>query len=70
MLLAGDYRIGAIGNYKIGTNEIKVGLIVPHSGIELCRQRLLASELPLRVPPAEECTPDQPVYTGSLDLAV
>lgn len=40
LLLSGDYRIGAIGPFKISTNEVVIGLTMPQAAIEICRQRL------------------------------
>ncbi|MEA2168141.1 MAG: enoyl-CoA hydratase [Solirubrobacteraceae bacterium] len=39
-LLACDVRIGAAGPFKIGLNEVSIGLFVPWFGIELARHRL------------------------------
>ena len=40
LLLASDYRIGTEGPYKFATNEVAIGIPMPRSGVELCRQRL------------------------------
>ncbi len=40
VLLASDMRIGAEGPYRIGLNEVKIGLTVPWFAIELARHRL------------------------------
>jgi len=40
LLLATDYRIGTEGNYKIGTNEVAIGMPLPYFGVELARLRL------------------------------
>ena len=39
-LLAADERIGAAGAFKIGLNEVAIGLTIPHYGVELARMRL------------------------------
>ncbi|HYB13311.1 MAG TPA: crotonase/enoyl-CoA hydratase family protein, partial [Myxococcota bacterium] len=40
LMLASDVCIGAEGPYKIGLNEVAIGITVPGFGIELARQRL------------------------------
>ncbi|MFT7130659.1 MAG: enoyl-CoA hydratase [Gammaproteobacteria bacterium] len=35
LLLAPDYRIGVTGTYKIGLNEVSIGITVPRFAIEL-----------------------------------
>ena len=38
--LAADLRIGVEGPFKLGLNEVKIGLTVPLYVVELARQRL------------------------------
>jgi enoyl-CoA hydratase len=40
IVLTGDYRIGTAGDYKIGLNEVAIGLPVPVLAMELARDRL------------------------------
>jgi enoyl-CoA hydratase len=40
LLLSGDLRIGAQGDYAIGLNEVAIGLTLPWFAIELARHRL------------------------------
>ena len=40
LLLAADHRIGADGEFKIGLNEVAIGMTIPWFGIELARHRL------------------------------
>lgn len=40
MVLCGDVRIGADGPYRIGLNEVQIGLPVPVLAMELARDRL------------------------------
>jgi enoyl-CoA hydratase len=40
MLLAADTRIGADGAFKIGLNEVAIGLRLPIFAVELARDRL------------------------------
>ncbi|MEM1153773.1 MAG: crotonase/enoyl-CoA hydratase family protein [Pseudomonadota bacterium] len=39
-LLSADYRIGIHGTYKIGLNEVAIGMTLPYFGIVLARERL------------------------------
>jgi enoyl-CoA hydratase len=43
MLLSADRRIGADGPFKIGLNEVAIGMGLPHFAIELARYRMPAS---------------------------
>jgi enoyl-CoA hydratase len=40
LLLSGDYRVGASGDFKIGLNEVAIGLTLPFFGIAIARHRL------------------------------
>lgn len=40
MLLAGDHCVGGLGGFKIGLNEVRIGLPVPIFALELARDRL------------------------------
>lgn len=40
MLLSADRRIGADGPFKIGLNEVAIGMGLPHFAIELARYRM------------------------------
>lgn len=40
LLLAADVRIGAAGDFKIGLNEVAIGLTIPWYGVEIARFRL------------------------------
>ena len=40
VVLTGDHRIGAAGAYRIGLNEVSIGLPVPVLAMELARDRL------------------------------
>ncbi|CAG0954877.1 enoyl-CoA hydratase [Myxococcaceae bacterium] len=42
LLLAADVRIGVSGAFKIGLNEVTIGLTMPHYGVEIARLRLTA----------------------------
>ena len=40
LLLSCDQRIGAAGDFKIGLNEVRIGLTLPYFGIAIARHRL------------------------------
>jgi len=40
LLLASDVRIGVSGDFKLGLNEVTIGLTIPHYGVEIARAQL------------------------------
>jgi enoyl-CoA hydratase len=40
LLLSADYRIGGRGDFRIGLNELAIGLTIPWFGLEIARHRL------------------------------
>lgn len=68
--LAADHRIGADGPYKVGTNEVAIGLTMPYFGIEICRQRLANAYFNRAVINAEIFSPVEAVTAGFLDRIV
>jgi enoyl-CoA hydratase len=70
LVLSGDYRLGAAGSFRIVTNEVAIGLTVPFSGIELCRQRLTPAHFVRAALLAEEHTPETAAEAGFLDRVV
>lgn len=40
LCLSADYRIGILGDYKIGLNEVAISMTLPWFGVELARARL------------------------------
>ena len=70
LLLATDYRIGTEGNYKIGTNEVAIGMPLPYFGVELARLRLSPIHFSRAVANAEIYTPQGAVEAGFLDVVV
>jgi len=67
LLLAGDVRIGTEGDFRIGLNEVGIGLSLPIAGIELARDRLLPAELSRAVINARLYRPDEAASVGYLD---
>jgi enoyl-CoA hydratase len=70
LMLCADARIGVEGPYKIGLNEVAIGLTVPHYGIEIARQRLTPSHFNRALITAEIYSPEKAVVAGFLDRAV
>jgi enoyl-CoA hydratase len=69
-LLAADLRIGTQGPFRIGLNEVKIGLTVPWFAIELARQRLQPAAFSRAVVNATMYPPDDAVAAGFLDRTV
>lgn len=70
LLLSGDYRIGAAGDFKIHANEVAIGLPMPRAAVEICRQRLAPAHFNRAVILAEPYTPEDAVAAGFLDRVV
>jgi enoyl-CoA hydratase len=70
MTLAADMRIGIDGPYKIGLNEVKIGLTVPWFVVELARQRLAPAHFDRAVVSATMYSPSEAVTAGFLDRVV
>lgn len=70
LLLSGDYRIGAAGEYRIVANEVAIGLTMPRAAIEVCRYRLTPAHFNRAVVLAETFTPQGAVTAGFLDRVV
>jgi len=70
LLLSGDYRIGAQGDFRIVANEVAIGLTVPHAAIEICRQRLRSGHFERAVLLSEQYSPVSAVDAGFLDSVV
>jgi enoyl-CoA hydratase len=69
-VLTGDLRIGASGAFKIGLNEVAIGLPVPVLAMELARDRLVKTELVRATLMAQIYAPDEAVRAGFLDAVV
>jgi enoyl-CoA hydratase len=70
LLLACDYRIGVEGDFKIGLNEVMIGMTMHHAGIVIARARLAPVYLDRSVTNAEMYSPKDAVKAGFLDLIV
>ena len=70
LLLSADYRIGVQGSYKIGLNEVAIGMTLPYFGVALARERLANDYVDRAVGLAEIFDADAAVVAGYLDEAV
>lgn len=70
LLLSADYRIGVEGPFKIGLNEVAIGMTMHHVGIELARARLTPPAFNRAVINAEMFDPADAVAAGFLDKVV
>jgi len=70
LLLAGDYRVGAHGDYKLTANEVAIGMTLPRAALEICRQRLAPAHFTRATLLAEVYDPEQAVAAGFLDRVV
>jgi enoyl-CoA hydratase len=70
LVLAGDYRVGALGAHRIGANEVAIGITMPFFGVEICRQRLSPAHFHRAVINAEMYRPEDAVAAGFLDRVV
>jgi enoyl-CoA hydratase len=70
LIMASDHRIAAEGNYRIGMNEVAIGLTVPRFAIEIARQRLTPAYFSRVVMTAEMFGPVEAVTAGFFDRVV
>jgi enoyl-CoA hydratase len=70
LVLSADYRIGIHGNYKIGLNEVAIGMTLPYFGVELAKARLSKPHINNAVGLARLYNATGAVEAGYLDEAV
>jgi enoyl-CoA hydratase/carnithine racemase len=70
LIMSADHRIAAEGNYRIGMNEVAIGLTVPRFAIEIARQRLTPAYFSRVVMTAEMFGPAEAVTAGFFDRVV
>jgi enoyl-CoA hydratase len=68
--LAADLRICVDGPFKLGLNEVKIGLTVPLYVVELARQRLAPRDFNRSLLTAAMYSPSEAVAAGFLDRVV
>jgi enoyl-CoA hydratase len=70
ILLSSDYRIGAQGDFKIGLNEVQIGMTMHRVGMALADARLTLNGVNRAVIHAEIFNPETAVEVGFLDALV
>jgi enoyl-CoA hydratase len=67
ILLACDYRVGCQGAFKIGLNEVRIGMPLPTFALAMARHRIAVSDLTSATLFGEIYDPDDATTTGYLD---
>ncbi len=70
VLLASDLRIGTAGDFRIGLNEVVIGLTIPRFGIALAGHRLARGWHDRATLSGELLCPDDALAAGFLDRVV
>jgi enoyl-CoA hydratase len=70
LLLSADYRIGVEGDFKIGLNEVMIGMTMHHAGIAIAKSRLSEVYLNRSVNNAEIFSSKDALKAGFLDVIV
>ncbi len=70
LIMSSDHRIAAEGDYRIGMNEVAIGLTVPRFAIEVARQRLTPAYFSRAVMTGEMFAPGEAVTAGFFDRLV
>ena len=67
LLLAADYRLGVVGDYKIGLNEVAIGMTLPPFALMLAKSRIANQYLTNAAITANLYDPEGAVQAGFLD---
>lgn len=70
LLMTGDVQIGVRGSFRIGLNEVGIGLTLPVAALELARDRLAPAALTDAVLLSRLYDPSEATAVGYLDQAV
>ncbi len=70
ILLASDFRFGVSGDFRIGTNETQINMILPVFGFALSKERIPTLEKSRATIEGYLYTPEQAVSAGFLDEVV
>ncbi len=70
LLLCSDYRIGVEGPFKLGLNEVAIGMTMHYAGIAMAKHRMPKVYFNRSVINAEMFDPKTAVAAGFLDLVV
>ncbi len=70
LLCCADVRIGAEGPFKLGLNEVRIGMPVPAFAAEVCRDRLSPRFFTQAIQLAHVHSPNEAMEAGFLDEVV
>lgn len=70
LCLSADYRLGVRGDFKLGLNEVAIGMTLPWFGVELARARIVDTHFTQAVALARIYDPDGAAAAGYLDDVV
>ncbi|PQJ21058.1 crotonase/enoyl-CoA hydratase family protein [Tenacibaculum sp. SG-28] len=70
LLLSADYRLGVSGDFKIGLNEVMIGMTMHNAGIAIAEARLAPVYVERCVNNAEIFSPKEAISAGFLDKTV
>ena len=70
LVCAGDYRVGAAGEFKIQANEVAIGLTIPYAALAILRYRLTPPAFDRAVGLAAAFAPADAIGAGWLDEVV
>lgn len=70
MLLGCDIRVGADGPFKVGLNEVAIGMTLPDWAYTIARERLSNRHLQRALPTARITDPNAAIDVGFLDMVV
>jgi enoyl-CoA hydratase len=68
VLLVGDVRVGTAGDFKIGLNEVAIGMQLPVFAVELARDRLVPTAFTAATMGARIYGSEDALAAGYLDL--
>lgn len=70
LLMSCDYVMGVAGDFRLGLNEVAIGITVPRFAVELARYRLAPSHFRRTVTQGEMFDPPTALAAGLLDAVV
>ncbi|MEM7409692.1 MAG: crotonase/enoyl-CoA hydratase family protein [Myxococcota bacterium] len=70
LLMAADHRVGSAGDFKVGFNEVAIGMTTPLFLLELARERMSKRHFLRGTVEAEVYGPDEAIDAGFFDEVV
>jgi enoyl-CoA hydratase len=67
LLTAADYRLGVDGPFRVQTNEVQIGMTMPHAGLAMLTHRLTGPGATRAVVLAEPLSAQEALRAGFLD---